>query len=77
MTELQLEELGLIADKSKLHPNRYWCNLTQTDITINKGLKAVDVMEIIFKIGYVQGIDTGKAQRIQEFKNLINNTETF
>ena len=77
MTELQLEELGLIANETTFNPNRYWCNLTQTNITINKGLKAVDVMEIIFKIGYVQGVETGKAQRSQDFKNLINNTEPF
>jgi hypothetical protein len=77
MKDEELEKLGILADKSTLHPNRYWCNTTQTQINIHKMTSAEDIMTMIFKEGYGQGIETGKAQRSQEFKNLINNTEPF
>jgi hypothetical protein len=76
MDDLELEKLGLIADKTKLNPNRYWCNTTQTEIKIAKGTTPEQLMHKIFEQGYVLGIETGKAQRSQEFKNLINNVES-
>jgi hypothetical protein len=73
MNDTELEKLGVIADKTALNPNRYWCNVTQTEIKIAKGTTAEQIMTKIFEQGYLQGIDTGKAQRSQEFKNLMNN----
>ena len=72
MNDEELEQIGIIADKSKLRPNRYWCNIIQDNINISKGTKLEVIMEKIFQNGYAQGIDTGKTQRSQEFKNLLN-----
>lgn len=63
MTELQIEQLGLKPNKSKLHPNRYWCDITKTYINIHKGLKHIHIIDIIFKIGYMQGVNASKIKK--------------
>jgi hypothetical protein len=74
MTELQLEKMGILPDKTKLNPNRYWCNTVQDYLTITKTTELQDVLNMIFSIGHEEGICTGKKQRSAEFKNLINNS---
>jgi len=76
MTDQELEKMGIISDKSKLSPNRYWCNTTQENMNIAKGTTPFQLLAKIYEAGYIQGIDTGKEQRSQEFKNLINNVDS-
>jgi hypothetical protein len=73
MTDLELQKMGIISDPTPISPNRYWCNTTQTNIVIQKGLEIDDLIEIIFKIGILQGNQEGKQKRSNEFKALINN----
>ncbi len=46
------------------------------ELKINKGTKPEGIIFFIFQSGYIQGIENAKTQRSQEFKTLINNTET-
>ena len=55
MNDIELEKLGIIVDKTALHPNRYWCNVTQTEIKIVKGTTAEQIIEMIFEQGCLQG----------------------
>ncbi len=74
MTSKQLEKFGLIHDSVRTNGRRYWCNTTQTHMTIPPSYNASDVVEMIFEEGRKQGIETGKEIRSKEFKDLINNT---
>jgi hypothetical protein len=73
MTDTELGKMGIISDRTKLHPHRYWCNTTKTEFRITEEISAEDIMIMIFQDGYTKGIETGKAQRSNDFKNLINN----
>ena len=73
MSDLELEKMGIIEDSTTFNPNIYWCNTTQTNITIPKELEIDALIEIIFKIGILQGIQEGKLQRSKEFEDLIYN----
>ena len=73
MTDKQLELIGITPVKTNLHPNRYWCSATEKHINITKDMSGEDILSIIVTRAYVLGIETGKAQRSQEFKNLCNN----
>ena len=75
MTALQLEKMGILTEKTKLSPNRYWCNTIQDYLTIRKEDTMEDVLTMIFENGYTQGIDTGKRQRSEEIKGLLNCTD--
>lgn len=75
MTALQLEKMGILTERTKLNPNRYWCNTIQDYINI-KGTDTIeDVLNMIFSSGYVQGIETGKRQRSNEIKALLDCTD--
>lgn len=73
MRDEELEKIGIFPDKTKIYPNRYWCNITQSEIKITDDLTTEDILFKIFEEGYTQGIETGKAQRSREFLNLLNN----
>lgn len=75
MTALQLEKMGILTEKTKLNPNRYWCNTIQDYLTIKKTDTLEDVLNMIFSNGYAQGIETGKRQRSEQIKGLLNNTD--
>ena len=75
MTDNQLAKLDIHPDKSKLHPVRYWCNVTQTHMNIVRATTPEDIVRRIHAIGMDQGIEEGKEIRSLEFKNLINNVE--
>ena len=75
MTALQLEKMGILTERTKLNPNRYWCNTVQDYLIIRKTDTMEDVLNMIFSNGYSQGIETGKRQRSEEFKGLLNCTD--
>ena len=78
ITDKELESIGIIDEGSRLKPDRYWCNTTQTQMRINiKTATLEDVMTMIFEQGYTQGISTGKTQRSAEIKRLLNNEDLF
>lgn len=77
MNDIELEKLGVRADKTTLKPNRYWCSVTETEMNIAKGTTAEQIVMKIFEQGYLQGIEKGKSKRSQEFKDLLNNKDSF
>lgn len=78
ITDKELEKMGIIHEGSKLKPDRYWCNTTQTQMRIDTKTATIEsVMTMIFEEGYTQGISTGKTQRSTEIKRLLNNEDLF
>jgi len=75
MTARQLEKMGILTERTKLNPNRYWCNTTQDYLTIDKSNTMEDVLKMIFDSGMEQGIEEGKRQRSQQFKGLLECTD--
>lgn len=72
MTDLQLTKLDIHSLKTKLKPNLYWCNTTQSEMKIFKSYTPKDVLQMIYDAAHEQGIEVGKQQRSQEFKSLLN-----
>jgi hypothetical protein len=75
MSDLELSRLGLFKDSTVFKSDRYWCNVTQTHIVLDKDTTPERVMEIIYDQGMQAGVEQGKAQRSKEFRYLINNNE--
>ena len=75
MTARQLEKMGIIMERTKLNPNRYWCNTTQDYLTIHKTDTMETILQMIFDSGMEQGIEYGKRQRSQQFKGLLECTD--
>jgi len=73
MTDKALEKIGILPDKSRLNPNRYWCNATQEHMNISRNMWGEDIMQDIFDNAFNQGVEEGKERRSKEFKRLINN----
>ena len=72
MTARQLEKMGILKERTKLNPNRYWCNTTQDYLTIQKTDTMETVLQMIFYRGIEQGIEEGKRQRSRQFKGLTS-----
>ena len=71
MTDKELQNLDIHSIKSKLHPNSYFCNTTQTEMKIFKSYKPKDVLQMIYDAAYELGIERGKVQRSGEFRSLL------
>ncbi len=72
MTDLQLGKLGIVPDKSKLKPNRYFCNTRQEFVDILKGTTVEMILNDIIEVGRLQGIEEGKNQRNAQFRDLLD-----
>ena len=57
MTDLQLEKLGILSDKSKLKPNRYYCNTRQEFVDIPRETTVETILVDIIAAGRLQGVD--------------------
>ena len=72
MTDTQLAKLGIHNIKTKLKPNLYFCDTTQSEMKIFKSYTAKDVLQMIYDHAFEQGIEQGKIHRSDEFKSLLN-----
>ncbi len=75
MTKSQLKNLGIIPEKSKLHPNRYWCNVTQNYIDISRNDSDEQIIQQIYDSGVNDGIKEGKEQRSSQILSLLTNND--
>ena len=62
MTDIQLQKLDIHSVKSKLHPNLYWCNTTQTEMKIFKSYTPKDVLQMIYDDAYAEGYRNGQKE---------------
>ena len=72
ITKKQLEKIGIHFDGSKIYPNKYWCNITDSHLTIYLSSYTLeDVVRNIYSEGVSVGIEEGKDLMRQEFKGLL------
>ncbi len=76
MTDKQLERMGIYRDGGRLYPKRYWCNITQGYMNIEKTNETYEsIVKRIYERGLKDGISEGKSMRSKEFMDLLNNND--
>ena len=72
MTEKDLEKIGIVRMYPKLYPNRFCIARLNEEIQLFSPYDYNDVLDEIYAVGYKNGRDMGKKEKIRELKNVLD-----